>query len=188
MIEVYPVPHASFTATPMVTTVSQTHVDFLDLSSGSPVSWFWDMGDGATLGDTAITQNTSYDYTQEYGSFYPVYLEVINAYGCVDDTTIIVEVQPEFTFYIPNAFTPNNDGINDVFFGTGIGIAKYEMWIFDRWGNLIFTCTDINTTWDGTVQDAGDELCQIDTYVWKVAITDVFDKRHKYIGHVSLIR
>lgn len=188
MIEVYPVPLASFTATPMTTTVSQTHVDFTDGSQGSPVSWFWDFGDGATLADTAITQNSFYDYTQEYGSNYDVHLIVENVYGCVDDTTIEIIVEPEFTFYIPNAFTPNNDGINDVFFGTGIGIAKYEMWIFDRWGNLIFTCTDLNTTWDGTVQSKGGDLCQIDTYVWKVAITDVFDKKHKYIGHVSLIR
>ncbi len=188
MIEVYPVPHASFTATPMVTTVSQTHVVFFDLSQGSPISWFWDFGDGATLADTANTQNTFYDYTQEYGSNYDVYLLVTNQYGCTDDTTIEVIVEPEFTFYIPNAFTPNADGINDVFFGTGIGITKYEMWIFDRWGNLIFTCTDLNTTWDGTVQGKGGDLCQIDTYVWKVAITDVFDKKHKYIGHVSLIR
>ncbi len=188
MIEVYPTPTAIFTATPMVTTVSQTHVEFTDQSQGSPVSWFWDFGDGATLGDTATTQHSFYDYTQEYGSFYQVNLQVENVYGCIDDTTLTIEVQPEFTFYIPNAFTPNGDGINDVFFGTGIGIAKYEMWIFDRWGNLIFTCTDINTTWDGTVQGKGGDLCQIDTYVWKVAITDVFDKRHKYIGHVSLIR
>lgn len=188
MIEVYPVPTAIFTATPMITTVSQTHVEFTDLSQGSPVSWSWDFGDGATLADTSDQQHTSYDYTPEYGSNYQVHLEVVNMYGCTDDTTLEVIVEPEFTFYIPNAFTPNNDGINDVFFGTGIGIAKYEMWIFDRWGNLIFTCTDLNQTWDGTVQGGSGQLCQIDTYVWKVAITDVFDKRHKYIGHVSLIR
>ena len=115
-------------------------------------------------------------------------LTVTNSYGCVDDTTITVIVQPEFTFFIPNAFTPNGDGLNDIFFGQGIGIAKYEMWVFDRWGNLIFTCTDINQGWDGTVQGKGGDLCQIDTYVWKVAITDVFDKKHKFIGHVSLIR
>jgi gliding motility-associated-like protein len=188
MITVYPEPLAAFSASPMVTTVSQTHVEFTDLSQGSPVSWFWDFGDGATLNDTSNTQHTSYDYTQEYGSNYTVHLEVANVYGCTDDTSLEIIVQPEFTFYIPNAFTPNGDGINDVFFGTGIGIAKYEMWIFDRWGNLIFTCTDLNQTWDGTVQGASGDLCQIDTYVWKVAITDVFDKRHKYIGHVSLIR
>ncbi len=188
MIEVYPTPTAIFSATPPITTVSQTTIMFTDLSLGSPVEWFWDFGDGSTLGDTSNLQNDQYSYSQEYGSNYTVQLTVVNQYGCVDDTTLEIIVEPEFTFYIPNAFTPNGDGINEVFFGTGIGIAKYEMWIFDRWGNLIFTCSDINQSWDGTVQKGNGELCQIDVYVWKVAITDVFDKRHKYVGHVSLIR
>jgi gliding motility-associated-like protein len=184
---VYPVPGAQFSATPQITTVSQTNVDFTDLSIGNPVTWSWSFGTGDPA-DTSNIQNPSFQYTQEYGSTYPVVLVVTNQYGCVDSATLDVIVQPEFTFYVPNAFTPNGDGINEVFFGQGIGIAKYEMWIFDRWGNLIFTCTDINQSWDGTVQGKGGQLCQIDTYVWKVAITDVFDKKHKFIGHVSLIR
>lgn len=187
MITVHPVPIAIFSATPPITTVSQTSIAFTDLSQGSPVAWYWNFGTGFP-GDTSTLQNPGFTYTQEYGANYDVVLTVENQYGCTDDTTLRVIVQPEFTFYIPNAFTPNGDGTNDVFFGTGIGIAKYEMWIFDRWGNLIFTCTDINQTWDGTVQGKSGALCQIDTYVWKVAITDDFDKKHKYIGHVSLIR
>lgn len=187
MITVYPVPDAQFSATPQITTVSQTNVDFTDLSIGNPVTWSWSFGTGDPA-DTSNIQNPSFQYTQEYGSTYPVVLVVTNQYGCIDSTSLEVIVQPEFTFYVPNAFTPNGDGINEVFFGQGIGIAKYEMWIFDRWGNLIFTCTDINQSWDGTVQGKNGQLCQIDTYVWKVAITDVFDKKHKFIGHVSLIR
>jgi len=187
MITVYPVPTAIFSATPPVTTVSQTTVAFTDLSQGNPVSWFWNFGTGFP-GDTSVLQNPTFTFTQEYGSNYQVELHIVNQYGCTDDTTLEVIVMPEFTFYIPNAFTPNGDGLNDVFFGSGIGIATYEMWIFDRWGNLIFTSKDINQTWDGTVQGNNGSLCQIDTYVWKVSIVDVFDKRHKYIGHVSLIR
>ncbi|HTF02599.1 MAG TPA: PKD domain-containing protein, partial [Bacteroidia bacterium] len=188
MITVFPTPTAIFAATPQVTTVTYTDIQFTDMSLGNPVSWLWNFGDGATSGDTSLLQHPMYSYSQEYGSNYTVTLTVTNQEGCTDDTTLTVIVEPEFTFFIPNAFTPNGDGMNDVFFGTGIGIAKYEMWIFDRWGNLIFTCSDLNQTWDGTVQGKGGDLCQIDTYVWKVAITDVFDKRHKYIGHVSLIR
>jgi gliding motility-associated-like protein len=188
MITVYPVPTAIFSANPQITTVTYTDIQFTDWSLGNPVSWMWNFGDGATSGDTSWLQNPMYSYSQEYGSNYTVTLTVTNQEGCTDDTTLMVIVEPEFTFFIPNAFTPNGDGNNDVFFGTGIGIAKYEMWIFDRWGNLIFTCSDLNQTWDGTVQGKGGDLCQIDTYVWKVAITDVFDKKHKYIGHVSLIR
>ena len=187
MITVFPTPTAIFAATPQITTVTYTNIQFTDMSLGNPVSWMWNFGDGATSGDTSWLQHPLYSYSQEYGSNYTVTLTVTNLEGCTDDTTLTVIVEPEFTFFIPNAFTPNGDGVNDVFFGTGIGIAKYEMWIFDRWGNLIFTCSDLNQTWDGTVQGKGGDLCQIDTYVWKVAITDVFDKRHKYIGHVSLI-
>jgi gliding motility-associated-like protein len=187
MIEIYPEPTASFTATPMITTVSQTHIDFTDLSLGNPVAWHWNFATGYPQ-DTSNLQNPGFTYTQEYGANYDVVLTVTNQYGCTDDTTLEIIVQPEFTFYIPNAFTPNGDGVNDVFFGQGIGIAKYEMWIFDRWGNLIFTSTDMLQPWDGTVQGAGGDLCQIDTYVWKVKITDVFEKRHEYIGSVSLIR
>jgi gliding motility-associated-like protein len=188
MITVYPVPHASFTALPQITTILNPDVDFTDLSTGNPVIWNWNFGDASTLADSAHTQNASYTYSSEYGALYPVYLQVVNQYGCIDDTTIIVEVEPDFAFFIPNAFTPNGDGINDGFFGAGYGIIKYDIWVFDRWGNLIFTTNDINQAWDGSVQGKGGDLAQIDVYVWKVVLTDVFDKKHKFIGHVSLIR
>jgi gliding motility-associated-like protein len=188
MITVYPVPHASFTANPQVTTILNTNIQFTDLSSGNPITWQWSFGDPTTTSDSSSMQNPSYFYSSEYGDTYNVNLIVTNQYGCVDDTTVEVIVEPEFTFFIPNAFTPNGDGVNDFFFGTGIGITKYQIWIFDRWGNLIFTSNDINEGWDGSVQGKGGDICQIDTYVWKVALTDVFDKRHKYIGKVSIIK
>jgi gliding motility-associated-like protein len=187
-VEVYPVPVASFSANPQYTTILDTHIDFTDLSSGVPVSWTWDLGDPSTTNDTSSMQNTFYDYSSEYGGIYPVWLQVTNQYGCVDDTMLEVIVEPEFTFFIPNAFTPNGDGKNDLFFGTGIGIQDYELWVFDRWGNLIYHTTNINEGWNGTVQGASGDPCQVDVYVWKVALTDVFHKKHKYIGHVSLIR
>lgn len=188
MITVYPVPHASFSAVPMITTVLNPDVAFTDLSSGSPVAWSWNFGDPTTTIDSASTQNAAYTYTDEYGAIYPVYLMVENQYGCVDDTTINIIVEPDFTFFIPNAFTPNADGVNDGFYGQGHGITKYEIWIFDRWGNLIFNTTDINEAWDGSVQGKGGDMAQIDVYVWKVVLTDVFDTKHKYIGHVSLVK
>ncbi|GAB4142381.1 MAG: hypothetical protein Fur0041_17500 [Bacteroidia bacterium] len=188
MITVHPAPTASFSATPQVTTVMQTNVVFTDLSQGAPVTWSWDFGDPSTTGDTSSIQNPNYIYSTEYGATYPVHFTVWNQFGCVDDTTLEVIVEPEFAFYIPNAFTPNGDGKNDGFFGTGIGIASYQIWIFDRWGNMIFTTKDINEAWNGTVQGKSGEICQEDVYVWKVMITDVFNKKHKYIGHVSLIK
>jgi hypothetical protein len=53
---------------------------------------------------------------------------------------------------------------------------------------LIFNTKDINEAWNGTVENKGGDLVQIDVYVWKVVLTDVFNKKHKYIGHVSVVK
>jgi gliding motility-associated-like protein len=188
MITVHPVPHASFSAYPFPASMMNPTVDFTDLSTGNPVVWSWNFGDPSTLADSSSVQNAQYIYSSEYGGIYPVTLVVENQYGCTDDTTISIIVEPDFAFFIPNSFTPNNDGKNDGFYGAGYGIVTYEIWIFDRWGNLIFTTKDINQAWDGSVQGKGGDIAQIDTYVWKVVLTDVFNKKHKYIGHVSLIK
>lgn len=92
-----------------------------------------------------------------------------------------------FSFYIPNAFTPNNDGINDEFYGKGEGILKYDMWVFDRWGNLIFHGKELNEGWNGKSNDESD-VVQQDVYIWKVLLTDVFNNEHDYIGTVTLVR
>jgi gliding motility-associated-like protein len=187
-ITAYPSPVAIGTATPPVTTVVNTDVDFADISTGNPVTWSWDFGDPSSLNDTSSAPTAEWTYPQDAGSSYTVTLTVSNQYGCTDDTTLIVTVAPEFTFFIPNAFTPNGDGKNETFFGQGIGIAKYEMWIFDRWGNLIFTATDINDGWDGKVQGGSGKLCQQDVYVWRVNIVDVYNKKHQLVGHVTIAR
>jgi len=108
-------------------------------------------------------------------------------YSCVDSTYKTVTIEPEFLFYIPNAFTPNDDGINDYFSGKGIFIKEYEMMIFDRWGNLIFYTDDINKPWDGRANH-GTEIAQRDVYVYTVKITDINRKKHSYKGTVTLER
>ena len=94
---------------------------------------------------------------------------------------------PAFTFYIPNAFSPNGDGFNDTFFGTGLGIDKYDLWIFDRWGNMIFHTKNLSDSWNGKANN-GKNTAQIDVFAWKVEIIDVFAKKHSFIGTVSIVR
>jgi gliding motility-associated-like protein len=91
--------------------------------------------------------------------------------------------------YVPNSFTPNGDGLNDLFVPQGIGIdqARYELWVFDRWGNLVFYTNEWGKGWDGKMQE-GSDVCQVDTYVWKIDVADQKGKRHLLIGHISLIR
>jgi gliding motility-associated-like protein len=100
-----------------------------------------------------------------------------------------VIVKGIFTFYAPNTFTPNEDRVNDVFIPLGVGwdLEKYELNIFDRWGNNCFNTKDAGKGWDGKVNN-GNEPAQIDTYTWKVNLTDVFGKNHKYIGRISIIK
>jgi gliding motility-associated-like protein len=69
----------------------------------------------------------------------------------------------------------------------GIDPDEYEMWIFDRWGNMIFYTDDLAQGWDGRVI-GGSEICQIDTYIWKIKCKDILGKQHDLIGHVNLIK
>jgi gliding motility-associated-like protein len=70
----------------------------------------------------------------------------------------------------------------------GIDPDQFEMWIFDRWGNLIYYTEDMNDGWNGTVQGKSGQLCQVDTYVWKIKCIDMLGKKHNMLGHVNLIR
>lgn len=92
------------------------------------------------------------------------------------------------TIWVPNTFTPNGDGPNDVFIPMfGCPPVDYELQIFDRWGNLIFQTTDVKKGWDGNGK--GGSSAQIDTYLWRIKC--VFyegDKKRQHIGHVTLIR
>ena len=116
-------------------------------------------------------------------------LTVTSPNGCTDTVSHPVCIDSDVSIYAPNAFTPNGNGLNETFLPVGYGLdpEKYQLWIFDRWGNLIFTTTDMNLGWDGRVQ-GGSEICQIDTYVWKVVASDIAGNYHSLIGAVNLIR
>lgn len=87
--------------------------------------------------------------------------------------------------YVPNAFTPDDDGLNDIFYAEGFGILEFEMMIFDRWGELIFTSNDLSYGWNGMYRG---EKSQIGVYTYKIVITTYLEKRKQFIGHVSLVR
>ena len=185
LIQVFPVPLAAFNPTPNPATVIQPVVIMVNQSSPDVNYWHWDFGDGNTMAPDSVSPEHNYP-SNKPGS-YLVTLIVHNAYGCYDTAMHEVVVAPEFAFYIPNAFTPNDDGINDVFFGQGIGIEKYELMIFDRWGNLIFYADELNKVWDGKANH-GSDMAQQDVYIWKVKLTDVFRKQHNYVGTVTIVK
>lgn len=183
MINVFANPVAAFSWTPRPASILEPTVYFYNQSSSDVITWDWTFGDG----NTSTQINPINTYPDAEGANYIATLFVTNANGCVDSVQNVVEVLPEFTFFIPNAFTPNGDGINDDFNGKGIGITKYELYIFDRWGNMIFFTDSLYKNWDGKANH-GSEAAQQDVYVWKVKLTDVFDKKHNYIGTVTIVK
>lgn len=101
----------------------------------------------------------------------------------------IFEIVPAAVLYIPNAFTPNSDGLNDTFGAVGEGIIEYNMQIFDRWGNLIFESNDMKVQWDGTYHN---ELVPNGVYVYKIdakgpAINGNFKKLIHKNGNVTVV-
>lgn len=188
-VTVHPNPIADFTA-PLSTSIIDPLVSYTDnstITSGSIVSWAWNFGDAfaSTANNTSTLQNPTHFFTED--GTYCASLTVTSNFGCIDATLVCIEIEPEFTFFIPNAFTPNDDGINDDFYGKGDYIKKFEMFIYDRWGNLIFFADDINKHWDGKANH-GKEIAQEDVYVYTVKITDTKDKKHKYIGTVTIVK
>lgn len=177
-VTVHPKPLANFAPSPTITTLESAQITVKDLSERA-VAWRWDFGDG----HLASIQNYQHSYSDT--GKYRISLLVESKHGCADTISKIIYIKPTFTFYLANAFTPNDDHTNNIFYGYGTGILKYQFMIFDRWGEKIFETTDLNAGWDGTING---RIAQSDTYIYKVELKDVFKRAHIYVGKVTLIR
>ncbi|MGE0637607.1 MAG: PKD domain-containing protein [Bacteroidia bacterium] len=184
VIEVYPIPQAAFTFSPLSTTLLNPQVEFTDYST-NPVVWHWDFGEPTLDSDTSNEQHPLYDY-ETFGNMFAS-LIVWNSYGCSDTVTETVTIEPDFVIYAPNAFTPNGDGVNDVFKPEGLGFRQLEWYVFDRWGEKVFTGTDTITGWDGTVRSSG-RLAPQGVYVYHIRAIDLTDDEYSQTGKLVLVR
>lgn len=103
--------------------------------------------------------------------------------GCT--ATAKVTIVLTGTLFVPNTFTPNGDGTNDLFGAYGSEIATLQLFVFDRWGELIFSSDSMDRRWDGTYKG---RPAQVDTYVWKVEATELSGRQYQAVGHVNLVR
>ncbi len=183
LITVYPKPVANFTMNPGVASIN-TPVNFIDLSTNAN-SWQWDFGDQP--GKNSQLQNPIMNFGDSGN--YNIRLIVSNEFGCRDTTTRMLYIMPEYTFFTPNTFTPDGNDLNDVFYPMSVGIdaANYHFWIYDRWGTLIWQTTTPGEGWNGKALN-GNQVAQIDTYVWKIALKDIFGVKHSYIGSINLVK
>lgn len=178
-IEVYPLPVSSFSISPESISILHPEITISDSSLLSAI-WFYDFGDGKT----SAFQNPTHIY-QDTGRFTVIQI-VESEFGCRDTSNKEVIVEGAFTVYIPNAFTPNNDGSNDYFFANGYGITELKMQIFNRWGNKVFETPSVSGRWNGI--DTSGKICPQGVYVYTAKIKDQYGIYHTYNGQVTLIR
>gem|GEM_PF-1448317 len=183
-IQVNPNPDAGFDPNPPITTMDNPVIEFIDsTNSVDPINYYkWDFGDGST--PVEGEENPSHTYSMA-GS-YDVVLFVETTNGCIDYDTVKVALTEEAILFIPNAFTPNGDGVNDKFEIKGTPIADYNLYIYNRWGQVIWSTHDFNTHWDGTDRDGN--IASAGSYVYQVTGTDYLEQAVNYQGTVTVIR
>jgi len=183
-ITAYGKPNTAFTYSPQPATILSPTVQFINQSNDPYpiVSWIWNFGDGTDSVSNAANPIHTYQDTGRYC----VTMIAMDEHGCSDTATNCFAMEPNYTLYIPSAFTPNNDHVNDVFVPVGQYIKNFDMYIFDRWGMQLYHTTDITKGWDGTV--GGGTPVQEDTYVYKITVTDSEGNNHTYIGNVTLLK
>ncbi len=179
-VKVHPNPIAEFVIDNHQLTSLESKVQFTDMSIGAS-QWEWHFGDGTM----SNLQSPEHQYTN-IGE-YEVVLFAKNQYGCTDSSFTRIFVNSELTLYVPNAFSPNGDGHNDVFKPVGDAYLadSYEFYIYNRFGNEVFSTTDVNQGWDGKVK--GNSV-QTGVYLWKVILKDSNGLRKPFTGHVTLIK
>jgi gliding motility-associated-like protein len=179
MITVLERPIAGFDVTAHSVSIFDPFIGTIDQSQNAD-SCIMYFGDGFSTTDC----NAMHTYWN-YGNYWITQV-VYNESGCSDTARILVEVRPENRFFIPNTFTPNGDGLNDLFMPAIMGVEEYRFMIFDRWGMLIFDTQDTYQGWDGRFKE---NKCQEDVYVWKIEYINVVNgESEKIIGHVTLVR
>ena len=184
---IHELPVANFTVPESTLPLLNAVFHFSNQSVGA-VDYLWDLND-RIVGEESSEYSLTYTYT-EVGE-YPVNLIAISEFGCTDEIQKWIKVTEDFAIFLPNAFTPNSDGLNDVFIPLGIGISSdnYRLTVFDRWGNEIFVSTEIQQGWDGRISNTGSTLnAESNVYVWHLQLETFDNKSHEYTGKVTLVR
>ncbi|MDZ4823010.1 MAG: gliding motility-associated C-terminal domain-containing protein [Flavobacteriales bacterium] len=183
IIHGYPVPE--FTWEPQPVTILENEVQFFNLSTGE-ISWEWDF---AGLGSSTI-EHPQFLFPDLDLFGFPVCLVVTNEFDCSDTVCYSILMESIVLVWVPNSFTPDGDGRNEVFLPVvrGYDPATYKFMIYDRWGVQIFYTEDPEEPWLGELH-SGEYYVQNDTYVWRIELKDLMTSEERaFMGHVTIIR
>lgn len=183
-ITVNPSPVSKFDRWPAEASIFEPHFSFEGLTDSIVACWL-ELGDGEE--ETGILPECEFQYSySDTGWYYPKYF-VENQFGCIDSTVLQLRVLPEYRLWIPNAFTPNGDGINDTFKPNLMGAKKYDLWIKDRWGRTVFHTENPEVAWDGKVGESN-HVAHMNVFAYEILLVDVHGIQHNLFGHITLYR
>jgi large repetitive protein len=184
LIEVYPTPYSNFSFEPNDDVIYEVDVQFNNLSQGA-VAYQWNFDDGN------YSNIVSPIHEFQNGGLYVVTLTAQNEFGCTDKHIAGVNIDNTFFTFMPNAFTPDNDGINDAFgpvFSSTEEIKNYRFYVKNKWGEIIFETDNPETKWSGNHKSEGYYL-HTDVFTWVIQLeftNQQLNKTHE--GTVTLIR
>ncbi|MEX1002465.1 MAG: PKD domain-containing protein [Crocinitomicaceae bacterium] len=155
--------------------------EFVDISHGNPKYWEW------YLEGNFISNLERPSHQFDEAGEYEVTQIIVDKNGCSDTMTHVVEVIGNYTVYVPNAFTPDGNSVNNTFKPviSNADPEQYEFMIYNRWGELIYRTEVMDDAWDGRY--LGDYVVD-GIYIWKILLTDNIGLKHEHMGHVSLLR
>ena len=177
-IHAWPLAEAAFSYSPLDPDPLNLTVDFVNESNNAN-ELEWSFGDGEASTDLDPT------HTYSESGIYEASLWVSTENGCTDLAMVELEFKDPFLIYIPNAFSPNNDGINDEFNAEGEGIRTFRMIIYNRWGEELFDIANMNIGWDGTYKGLPVEA---GVYAYRVEVNTIHLDYHNIFGHVVVLR
>lgn len=179
-------PVSTFSWSPISPNVGNSTVQFINYSLGA-VSYDWTIMDMYYLNSSEPV----FTFPNEVPGDYSVCLLVTNSDGCTDLSCGTVVVSDEFSIFVPNCFTPNTDGRNELFMPSIRGeslIQTYEFQVFNRWGDVLFKTNDINEGWYGEV-DGGEYFASDAVYSWRIKILpNNGQEPFEQTGHVTVVR
>jgi gliding motility-associated-like protein len=176
---------AYFTTDPDTVLVSEPEVTFNNGSSPNATDFAWDFGGLAS----STASDPTYVFPSVLGGSYTVCLTAMDENGCEDTYCAPVQVFDALVVHVANAFSPNDDDVNEGFapvFNMNWAVGDYEFMVFDRWGELLFETQELDAKWNGIY---GGSTVETEVFVWKLRCRDLLTREWiERVGHVTVLK